>query len=132
MHRNYIGIIHKEADSAFGVSFPDFPGCIAAGLTLEEARAAAGEALAFHIEGLLEDGGSLPDPSSLDAAMADPDFRDGVAILVSVPVTSPRSVRVNVSLPEDILGEIDRYAEAHGMTRSGFLARAARKAIEPA
>ena len=58
--RNYIGLIHKDADSHFGVSFPDFPGVITAGTTLDDARAMAEEALALHIEGLVEDGEAIP------------------------------------------------------------------------
>jgi predicted RNase H-like HicB family nuclease len=45
----YIAHLHKDRKSDFGVSFPDFPGCVAAGRTLEEARRMAIEALAFHI-----------------------------------------------------------------------------------
>jgi metal-responsive CopG/Arc/MetJ family transcriptional regulator len=41
-----------------------------------------------------------------------------------------KSVRVNVTLPEDILSQIDAFAEAHGYTRSGFLAKAAQRAME--
>lgn len=128
--RHYIGLIHKEPDSDFGVSFPDFPGLITAGTSLDDARAMAEEALAFHIEGLGEDGEPIPEPSSLESVMADPENRDGVAILVPVRTAAPRTVRVNVTLPEDVLARIDRYAEAHGFTRSGFLARAATRAIE--
>lgn len=127
---HYIGLIHKEADSNFGVSFPDFPGVITAGTDLEEARAMAEEALSFHIEGLVEDGESVPEPSTLDAVMADPANRDGVAILVSVKTEAKKAVRVNVTLPEDVLKQIDAFAEAHGYTRSGFLAKAAMQAIE--
>lgn len=54
--RQYIALIHKDADSDYGVSFPDLPGVISAGGTLDEARAMAIEALAFHLEGLAEDG----------------------------------------------------------------------------
>ena len=44
-----------------------------------------------------------------------------------------RAVRVNITLPEDVLTEIDRYAQNHGFTRSGFLAQAAKRAMkEPA
>jgi predicted RNase H-like HicB family nuclease len=43
--RYYIAVIHKDADSDFGVSFPDLPGCITAGRTLDEARVMAAEAL---------------------------------------------------------------------------------------
>ena len=64
--RNYIGLIHKDADSHFGVSFPDFPGVITAGTSLDDARAMAEEALTFHIGGLVEDGEAIPEPSDLE------------------------------------------------------------------
>ena len=60
--RAYQRIIHKDQDSCFGVSFPNFPGCFSAGDTLEEAHAMADEALAFHIEGMIEDGEVIPEP----------------------------------------------------------------------
>src|SRR5216684_3286657 len=101
--RQYIGLIHKDPDSDYGVSFPDFPGVATAGSTLDEARSMAEEALAFHIEGLVEDGEALPEPSTLDAIMADPANRDGVAILVAAKTQEPKAVRVNVTFPEDVL-----------------------------
>ena len=125
----YIALIHKEADSHFGVSFPDFPGVATAGTTLDDARAEAEEVLAFHIEGLVEDGEAIPEASSLEDVMADPDNRSGVAILVAVKTEAPKVIRVNVTLPSDILEQIDKYAEAHGLSRSGFLAQAAKKAM---
>src|ERR1700739_4612658 len=112
--RSYIGLIHKDPDSDFGVSFPDFPGVITAGTTLDDARAMAQEALGLHIEGLAEDGEAIPEASSLEEVMSDPDNRSGVAILVSVKTEQPKAVRVNVTLPGDILEQIARYAEAHG------------------
>jgi predicted RNase H-like HicB family nuclease len=127
----FIALIHKEADSDYGVHFPDLPGLVTAGSTLDEARAFAEEALALHLEGMVEDGLPVPEPSSLEAVMADPDNRDGVAILVRAETRS-RAVRVNITLPEDALRDIDAYAEAHGYTRSGFLAQAARKAMQAA
>ena len=128
--RNYIGLIHKDAESDYGVSFPDFPGVVTAGTDLDNARAMAEEALFLHIEGLVEDGEAIPEPSTLEAVMADPENRDGVAILVAMKTEAKRAVRVNVTLPEDVLEEIDAFAEAHGLTRSGFLARAAKHEIE--
>jgi predicted RNase H-like HicB family nuclease len=125
----YIGLIHKDAESHFGVSFPDFPGVATAGIDLDDARAMAEEALAFHIEGMVEDGEAIPGPSSLEDIMADPDNRSGVAILIAVKTEAPKVMRVNVTLPSDILEQIDRYAEAHGLSRSGFLAQAAKKAM---
>lgn len=80
----------------------------------------AEEALCFQIEGLIEDGEAVPEPSSLDTVMSDPENRDGVAILVVVKTQAVKAVRVNVTLPEDVLQAIDRYAQSHGYTRSGF------------
>lgn len=120
----YIAIIHKDPTSDYGVSFPDFPGCISAGETLDEARLMALEALSGHISVMEEYGETIPEPSTLEAVMKDPDFSDGVAVLIDVPRTV-RSVRVNITAPEDVLNEIDRFAEAHGYTRSGFLIQAA-------
>jgi predicted RNase H-like HicB family nuclease len=89
----YIALIHKDPDSDFGVSFPDFPGCFSAGSTLEEARSMAEEALDLHIRSMLEDGEDIPKPSSLDTIMADPENRDGgipVLVLSTLP-NAPRA-----------------------------------------
>lgn len=128
--RNYIGLIHKDAKSDYGVFFPDFPGVISAGTDLDDARQMAADALAFHLEGLAEDGVAIAEPSSLEAVMADPDNRNGVAILVGVKMDTKKAVRVNVTLPEDVLRQIDRFAEAKGLTRSGFIALAALHEID--
>ncbi|MGH7103981.1 MAG: type II toxin-antitoxin system HicB family antitoxin [Acetobacteraceae bacterium] len=124
----YIALIRKEARSDYGVDFPDFPGCITAGRSLEEARHMAAEALALHVEGTLEDGATLPAPSSLDAIMSDRRNSDAVAFLVDVPVAPPRAVRVNVTLPADVIEAIDKVTT----NRSRFLADAARAKLNEA
>jgi predicted RNase H-like HicB family nuclease len=68
----YIAYLHKDKKSDCGVSFPDFPGCITAGSSLEEARRMAAEALAFHVAGMREDGDAIPEPSTLDDLRGDP------------------------------------------------------------
>src|SRR5437762_418699 len=127
--RQYIALIHKDPDSDYGVSFPDLPGVVTAGRTLDEARAMAEEALAFHIEGLVTDNEAIPEPSTLESIMADAANREGVAILVAAKIPAAKAVRVNVTFPKDVLEQIDRYAEAHGITRSGFLMQAAKRVI---
>jgi predicted RNase H-like HicB family nuclease len=122
---SYIGLIRKDSNSDFGVDFPDFPGCISAGGTIEEARHMAQEALELHVGGMIEDGESLPEPASLDAIMADPDNADTVAFVATVREPAKRSVRVNITLPERLLRQID----ARATNRSAFLARAAEKAL---
>ncbi|MGD0633432.1 MAG: type II toxin-antitoxin system HicB family antitoxin [Beijerinckiaceae bacterium] len=130
--RHYIALIHKDADSDYGVSFPDLPGCVTAGTSLDEARSFAEEALALHLSGMAADGEAVPEPSSLEAIMNDPENRDSVAVLVPVKSEAPRAVRVNITLPEDVLARIDAYAERSGMNRSGFLAYAAKREMENA
>lgn len=127
--RHYIALIHKDPESDYGVSFPDSPGVVTAGTDLDDARAMAAEALALHLEGMAEDGEAVPELSSLEEIMADAENRDGVAVLIPAPAADVKTVRVNVTFPEDVLNEIDRYAEQHGFTRSGFLAQTAKKAI---
>lgn len=51
----YIALLRKDPGSDYGVDFPDFPGCVTAGKTLEDARRMAAEALALQVEGMLED-----------------------------------------------------------------------------
>jgi len=123
----YIALLRKEKDSDFGVDFPDFPGCITAGKTLEEAHRRAAEALRFHIKGMLEDGDPIPEPSSLDEVVADPSNSDAVPFLVTVP--DPKAKRVNITLPQSDLEAIDDYARQHKMSRSAFLLDAAKRAM---
>jgi predicted RNase H-like HicB family nuclease len=128
---NYIAIVHKEAKSDFGVSFPDFPGCITAGKNIDEAKDMAQEALTLHIQGMLEDGEQLPGPSRLEEIMSDPDYANAIAYLVvSVPDAKPRTVRVNVTVPEMTLKQIDAAAKKRGMSRSSFLVHAAQTVIQ--
>ncbi|WP_028322808.1 type II toxin-antitoxin system HicB family antitoxin [Desulfatiglans anilini] len=128
---NYIAIVHKDPKSDFGISFPDFPGCITAGKDIDEAKDMAQEALTLHIQGMIEDGEKLPAPSKLEEIMADPDFADAVAYLVvDVPDARPRTVRVNITVPEMTLKQIDAAARKRGMSRSSFLVHAAQNAIQ--
>ena len=127
---NYIAIVYKEAKTDFGVSFPNFPGCITAGQNVDEAKDLAQEALALHTKGMIEDGGQLPAPSKLEDIMADADYADAVAYLVvSIPDATSRTVRVNISVPEMTLKQIDAAAKKRGMSRSSFLVHVAQNAI---
>ena len=130
--RQYIALIHKDADSDFGVSFPDFPGCVTAGVDLDDARRMAEEALALHLAGMAEDEEPIREPSSLEVVMAERENRDAVAILVKAPPATAKAVRVNMTLPEDELELIDKFAAEQGYTRSGFLLHAAKQAIASA
>lgn len=85
----YVALLRKEADSDFGVEFPDFPGCITAGVTLEDARSMATEALQFHTEGMMEDGDPIPEPSGLKNVLTEPRYFDATAVFIGVPIRRP-------------------------------------------
>ena len=129
----YVSFIHRD-DASYGVSFPDFPGCVSVGDTVDEAVRRGGEALAFHIEGLLDDGEPIPAPRSIDAIKADPDLaewrRGADFVLVPLLLDRGSSRRVNISLDRGLLEAIDDEARRRRMTRSAFLATAARHEIE--
>ncbi len=126
---NYIAVVHKNPNSDFGVSFPDFAGCITAGGTIDEAKDMAHDALSLHVKGMLEDSEDIPVPSKFEDVMDDSDYSNSAAILVvSVSEVKPRSVRVNITVPEDMLRKIDNVAKKRGMSRSFFLVHAAQNA----
>ena len=130
---NYIALVHKDPNSEYGVSFPDFPGCITAGSTVDEAKDLAQEALALHVAGMLADNEAIPTPSRLEDILADPENVGVVAILVvAAPEFLPKTVRVNISIPETTLRQIDAAARKQGLSRSSFLVRAARRVLEEA
>jgi predicted RNase H-like HicB family nuclease len=88
--RYYPALITGDPDNGYGVVFPDFPGCTSAGDTVQAAASNAAEALALHIEGMLEGGEVIPAPSEPDAPL--PDWLAGAgdtAIVVMVPVGVP-------------------------------------------
>lgn len=89
----YIAVIHKEDDSCcYGVSFPDFPGCVTATNDLDEVKSLAREVLTMHINGMLEDGEQLPPPTSQDAIIQNPDFADA-SELFAITVNSSQGTR---------------------------------------
>lgn len=128
----YIALLRKEAESDYGVDFPDFPGCVTAGRSLEEARLMAEEALRGHVETMLEGQEALPEPTALDAIMVDADNRDAVAFLVELKLPSANAVRINVTIPEADLRAIDELAKRQGVSRSKLLLNAARRLIDAA
>lgn len=117
--------------TAWGVVVPDLPGCFSAGDTAEDAFANAVEAIEAHCEILAEDGAEIPKPRSLGEWQRDPQFAGWVWALVDVDVSrfEGKAEKINITLPRRLLAKIDDYAKAHGATRSGFLAEAARAAM---
>jgi predicted RNase H-like HicB family nuclease len=89
MQRHYIAVIHKEPDSSYGVSFPDVPGVITAGDTIEEALEQAASVLQFAFEDWV---GPLPTPRTIDALRLDASFIAESADAVVAAVSPGRAV----------------------------------------
>lgn len=123
-------VVHKEGKSSFGVTIPDFPGCFTAGETFDEAIKSVQKAIECH----LDEGDKIPEPSSIELLANNPDFAAGLWVMVEVDLSAfeNRTKRINVSIPESLLHEIDSFARKNGLSRSAFLARAAKKALKVA
>jgi len=123
--------VHKDQGSAYGAIFPDFPGCFTAADELKDLPAAAQEAAEAHFGA---DSDPIPAPSSPEAWAKNKDYRGGFWLLVDIDLNKVRSraVRVNISLPESLVGRIDEAARRRGQSRSAFLAMAAEREMAPA
>lgn len=112
---------------AYGVTFPDLPGIVAMGSTIDEAMVNAEEALRdYAIEAEKEDEAIIP-PSDLERVETPP----GQA-LVSIPLIrlSGRSVRRHMTLDEGVAAFIDSEARRRGMTRTAYVEWMARRVAE--
>ncbi len=126
----YIALLHKTERKGYGVSFPDFPGCVTVGRTVEDALREGAEVLAFQVDGMREDGIKIPKPRTLEAIReAKQDWVEMEdAIVATVPLLPPqgRALRVRVTMDERLLARIDAVTK----NRSAFLARAALRVLE--
>jgi predicted RNase H-like HicB family nuclease len=126
----YIALLHKNGRKGYGVSFPDFPGCVSAGRTIEDALREAAEALALHVDGMREDGDTIPKPRTVEAIReADQDWvdmKDAIVATVSLLPPQGKALRVQVTMDERLLARIDAVTK----NRSAFLSQAALRVLE--
>jgi len=121
--------VHTGDDShAHGVTIPDFPGCFSAADDWQDLPAMVQEAIELWCEGSNVE---LPKPTALNNLINHPDYTGGVWVLIDIDVAKleTKAIRLNISLPQGLVAEIDAYAKSHGASRSGFLAQAARQAM---
>ena len=128
---HYVAVIDKDPDSAYGIQFPEVPGCFSAADSFEEIVPNAIEALSLFFE----DGDPVP-PRGLEAVRDEvaENIAEG-AVLMMIPYVRDRKrvVRVNLSLEKGFLDTLDEAARMRGMTRSAFVQKAAtREIIDPA
>lgn len=124
----FYALVHKDADSAFGVEFPDLPGCFSAADRMEDVVPNACEALELWFE---DEPDQEPMPMEQVQALVADRLAQG-AFLMAVPRfnSSRAPVRANISLDRGTLEAIDRAAALRKLTRSAFMAEAARNEIE--
>ena len=126
-----VALLHGKA-GAYGISFPDFQGCVAGGATLDEALRRGREGLTLHIEGMAAVNEPLPRIREVAEIRRDPefraDFKDAVVGVVDVDLPG-RAVRLNISMDEKLVARVDRAAVATGESRSGFISGAVRVRI---
>lgn len=128
---HYVAVIDKDSDSAYGIQFPEVPGCYSAADTFEEIVPNAIEALSLFFE----DSEPLP-PRGLEAVreqVANNVAQGAVLMMIPYVQDRKRVVRVNLSLEKGFLDTLDEAARMRGMTRSAFVQKAAeREILDPA
>jgi predicted RNase H-like HicB family nuclease len=127
----YFALVDGERGN-YGVVVPDLPGCTAMGKTVDEALRNAADAALVWARDALADGEPLPRPTSAEKLRADPEIAKALAegaALAVVPLIldSGRPAKANLSLDTGLLAAIDEAAAAKGLTRSAFIASAARE-----
>ncbi|WP_421857611.1 type II toxin-antitoxin system HicB family antitoxin [Oceanicaulis sp.] len=127
--RYFIGVVQKDPDSAYGIEFPDVPGCFSAADDLDDLSRNASEALAFWFEDA-----PMAEPRDLDALRQDPDVAQAMAsgaFLLAVPLIAMtgRTVKANVTLDAGLLKAIDAVAKSRRVTRSALIADALRREL---
>jgi predicted RNase H-like HicB family nuclease len=130
----YIVLVDGKA-GAYGVTVPDFPGCTSGGSTTDEALRNAVEAMRLWAEDAIADGEEVPQPRSAETLRDDPEIvralASGAALaIVPLVLDAGRPAKANLSIDAGLLAAIDEAAKAHHLTRSAFLASAAREKIE--
>ena len=133
----------SDGSGRYDVTFADLPGCVSQGDSLEDALRLAQEALTLHLGSMMEDGDSIPEPSTLGGARAKDaqvEQEEGFAhpegtiyqfVLADVrkPARETAPVRLSISLKPAIVKRIDSMADEMGLTRSGLIAVATRDYI---
>ena len=121
----YIALI-DGGPGAYGVVFPDLPGCTAMADTLDEAMTSAADALGEWIRVVETGGKAVPVARSAEALRNDPEVLDALAggsslAAILVVRSTGKPVRANLSLDEGVVWAIDAAAQRRGVTRSAMV-----------
>jgi predicted RNase H-like HicB family nuclease len=105
--------IIERGRAGFGVFFPDLPGCVSAGDTIQEAAENAQEALSAHLTSAEEYGDPIPRPTSLEQLQPDPDIDEVGRILVGASPATALARAAQWSLPSPPLAMNRKQALAY-------------------
>ena len=112
----FIAIVRSHGRYGYAASFPDFPGCVVEGPTLDNVIAKAKEALPGHIEQLLDGNQRVCAPTAAEAIE-----RGDALLLAAIDVPDDlRAVQIDVAIPALALARIDSFAQRHGLTRAAL------------
>ncbi|MEE8056915.1 MAG: type II toxin-antitoxin system HicB family antitoxin [Pseudomonadales bacterium] len=120
--------VHKDEGTAFGITVPDFPGCFSAADNWDDLPVKVREAVELYCDG---ESLAIPTPGNIEAYANEKEYTDGQWVYVEINTAelNTKAVRINISLPENLISQIDQRAKAQGMSRSGFLSVAASKEL---
>ena len=129
----YVALIDGKA-GAYGVSFPDLPGCTAMGSSIDDAMNNAAASLRDWVEVAEESGVKGPAPRAAEAVRRDREVKEALAAgaqLASVPLVreTGKPVKANLSLDSGVLAALDREADRRNLTRSALIELMAREML---
>jgi predicted RNase H-like HicB family nuclease len=122
---DYLAVVFAEKGAAYGIYFPDLPGCFSAADSWDEVRANAQGALALYAR----DEPNLPKPRTPDELLSDREVKSEIAsgaTLLAIPlIVSQRKERYNLMLDPHLVAAVDAAARVAGVSRSEFMETAA-------
>lgn len=124
---HFPAIIERGGAATYGVFFPDLPGCVSAGDSIQSAATNAEIALNLHLAGMIEDGEAIPAPTPLDHVAGDPEVHEVARVLVRGEIPE-RAMRVNITLHAQVLAVLDALSATRNLDRSSMIAALVRDA----
>ena len=120
----YPAVFEQTKDGEYGVFFPDIPGCISAGDTLEEAIEMSKEALSLHLSEMINVNEKCP---TINLENAKKEAKDCLLMMIEPNTaiisrrTKDKSVRINITIPQFLLESVDNYVKAAHTNRSRLI-----------
>lgn len=126
--------LHKAEGGSFSGFVPDIKGCYFAGDNIDDTIADAFCAIDAHLEFQAEKGKTLPEAMPVEVHFNNESCQGGYWAFVDIDLSKydGKAVKLNITLPQNLLNKIDSYVELHKNfgSRSGFIAEMARRELQ--